>query len=217
MTETANILQVDTLRCDSLSLVEWKSQNAYDYGHELITPDFNVMQWIMERINKYFDGFVDTSGTDQYVKVAWVIAGLVVLAAVGYLLWRNGSKLFGSVGKSRAIYPDEDTIYGIDFDAAIRRALESENYHEAVRMVYLQTLRYLSDNDYINWQIFKTPTQYIMEMKSDTFRTFTLHFIRVRYGNYDADVTLYETMQDMQDTLRQQNPPKDDRSKGGDE
>ena len=215
MPQTIDMITADTLSCDSLSMLEWRSQEDFDYGREMITPDFNVMQWVMEKIHQFFGDIFDVSVDERYVKVAWIVAGLVVAGAVGYMLYRYRPRLFGGAGKEKVLYPEEDTIYGIDFDVAIRNALDNENYHEAVRMVYLQTLRYLSDNDYINWQIFKTPTQYITELKNEAFHTFTLHFIRVRYGNYDANVSLYETMLDLQDTLRQQNPPKEDPQKGG--
>lgn len=217
MSPTIDLPVADTLHCDTLSLMEWRSQDAFDYGRELVTPDFNVMQWVGGWLDELFGDMFDFSVDERYVRLLWIISGVVVGAVVAYLLYRYHQRLFGSAGKDRVSYPEEDTIYGIDFDAAIRRALDSNNYYEAVRMVYLQTLRYLSDNDYINWQIFKTPTQYINEVRSDTFRTFTFHFIRVRYGNYDADVSLFETMLDLQDTIRQQNPMKDESQKGGEQ
>lgn len=217
MNPVLGLTVADTLRCDSLSLVEWKSQSDYDYSRELVTPDFNLMQWITEKVQRFLSQFFDVSIDEDYVRLIWIITGVIVLAAIIYLLVRYRPKLFGSTGKNKEYYPEEDTIYGIDFEKAIRHALDNENYHEAVRMVYLQTLRYLSDNDYINWQIFKTPTQYIVEMQNDTFRTFSMNFVRVRYGNYDADVSLCETMQDLQDTLRQQCPPKEGVEKGGEE
>ena len=175
------------------------------------------MEWLVDKLSRFLHRFFSVSVDDEYLRIIWIVAAIGVLALIVYLLYRYRPKLFGGVGRSKVSYPDEDTIYGIDFEAAIREALASENYHEAVRMVYLQTLRYLSDNKYINWQIFKTPTQYIVEMHSDTFREFSMHFIRVRYGNYDADVSLFETMQDLQDTLRQQHPAHDDVEKGGTE
>lgn len=216
MVQTVDIMSADTLSCDSLSMLEWRSLDDFDYGRELVAPDFNVIQWVALKLNELFGDMFDFSVDERYVNVVWGVAGLVVAGVIAYMLYRYRMRLFGSIGKEKVLYPEEDTIYGIDFDAAIRSALDNENYHEAVRMVYLQTLRYLSDNEYINWQIFKTPTQYISEVKTDSFRMFTFHFIRVRYGNYDADVSLYETMLDLQDAICQQNLPKDENQKGGD-
>ena len=57
----------------------------------------------------------------------------------------------------------EDTIYGVDFSGGIADALSRSDYREAVRLLYLQTLKRLSDEKRIDWQPYKTPTQYINE------------------------------------------------------
>ena len=40
---------------------------------------------------------------------------------------------------------EEDTIYGVDFSGGIADALSRSDYREAVRLLYLQTLKQLSD------------------------------------------------------------------------
>lgn len=44
----------------------------------------------------------------------------------------------------------------------------------------------LSDHQLIDWQPFKTPTQYAHEWKNRDFRQITNLFIRVRYGGFEA-------------------------------
>ena len=46
----------------------------------------------------------------------------------------------------------------------IADALCPTDYREAVRLLYLQTLKQLSDGKRIDWQLYKTPTQYIYEV-----------------------------------------------------
>ena len=87
-----------------------------------------------------------------------------------------------------------ETIYGIDFDAEIAKALAASNYRQAVRYLYLKTLRRLSDAGHINWQPSKTPSQYVYEVQRDEFRQLTQHFLRVRYGNFEATRELYDEM-----------------------
>ena len=69
---------------------------------------------------------------------------------------------------------------------------------EAVRLLYLQTLKQLSDGKRIDWQLYKTPTQYIYEVRLPAFRQMTNHFLRVRYGNFEATETLFHAMRDLQ-------------------
>ncbi len=93
-------------------------------------------------------------------------------------------------------------LYGIDFDAEIKAALVRRDYKEAVRLLYLQTLKQLSDKELIDWQLYKTPTQYIYEVKSESqrnvFRNLTNSFLRVRYGNFDATEQLFIEMSGLQ-------------------
>ena len=92
----------------------------------------------------------------------------------------------------------EDTIYGVDFAERIADALARTDYREAVRLLYLQTLKQLSDGKRIDWQLYKTPTQYIYEVRLPAFRQMTNHFLRVRYGNFEATETLFHAMRDLQ-------------------
>ena len=65
-------------------------------------------------------------------------------------------------------------------------------------MIYLQTLKALSDSAQIDWQPYKTPTQYSKEVTTGDFRTFTNHFLRVRYGNFEATQVLSVEMKRLQ-------------------
>ena len=140
------------------------------------------------------------------------LLAIVVLGVIAWYLWRNHPGLFRRQEQVEAAYDDtEDTIYGIDFDTTIAQALTREDYREAIRLRYLQTLKALTDANIIDWQPFKTPTQYVRELSSSSlcsgdavakaaFRTLTSHFLRVRYGNFSATRQLYDEV----DSLRKE-------------
>ena len=96
---------------------------------------------------------------------------------------------------------EEDTIYGVDFSGGIADALSRSDYREAVRLLYLQTLKRLSDEKRIDWQPYKTPTQYINEVRMPVFRQLTNHFLRVRYGNFEATEELFDSMKSLQEEI----------------
>lgn len=73
---------------------------------------------------------------------------------------------------------------------------------EAVRLLYLQTLKQLSDEKRIDWQLYKTPTQYVYEVRMPAFRQLTNHFLRVRYGNFEATEALFHVMQSLQEEVK---------------
>ncbi|MBQ7423037.1 MAG: DUF4129 domain-containing protein [Prevotella sp.] len=195
-------LPSDSLVCDTASLVRWQGDEAYNYGRELVAPDMNMMQWILEQIERFLDRISNDMLGNPDSRLLLAIAGGVLIVAVLYLLYRYKPALFGRTGKSVLPHSTgEDTIYGIDFEAEIARAMARKDYKEAVRMVYLQTLRRLSDDGMINWQIYKTPSQYKKEVPSSAFSRFTDDFIRVRYGNFEADAALVEGMQTLQSEI----------------
>ena len=92
------------------------------------------------------------------------------------------------------------------FDAEIRRAIDRKDYREAIRLLYLQTLKLLSDDGRIDWQLYKTPTEYIYEVKQEMlrtpFRNLTHGFLRVRYGNFPASESLFEELAALQTQIR---------------
>ena len=210
------ITPTDTLHIDAAMLEAWRDNSAYDYNRELVQSEFSLREWLMEQIRDFFDNIFDSQAYSENETLIWTIASIVLLTIVGYFVSKYRTKLFGWRSESAKVdyKVTEDTIYGIDFDAAIGRAMESENYREALRLVYLQTLKRLTDDGCIDWQPYKTPTQYVGELPTKEFRELSHHFLRVRYGGFDADRNLVERMQHLQADIINQRSQSDER-KGG--
>ena len=49
----------------------------------------------------------------------------------------------------------------------------------------------------------KTPTQYIRECDNDDFRQLTNLFLRVRYGNFEATPSMYDSVVGLQSSVIQ--------------
>ena len=58
------------------------------------------------------------------------------------------------------------------------------------------------DEKRIDWQLYKTPTQYVYEVRMPAFRQLTNHFLRVRYGNFEATEALFHVMQSLQEEVK---------------
>ena len=149
-----------------------------------------------EELNDLFDTVIDNAAT------RWLLisAGAILLFFVLFLLWKYQPGLFG---RNKKLSPldyevSEDTIYGIDFDREIGQAERRGDYRQAVRMVYLQTLAALSESHKLDWQPQKTPSEYIREVRSNSFTQMSNSFIRVRYGNFEATRELLEQMRQWQ-------------------
>jgi hypothetical protein len=98
-------------------------------------------------------------------------------------LWR------GEAAKVAVPYSESlEDIHGINFDAEVEKALAQHNYRLAVRLLYLKCLKQLSDKNLIQWEIDKTNTAYLYELKNNEqrqiFGLLTSRFEYVWYGNF---------------------------------
>ena len=76
----------------------------------------------------------------------------------------------------------------------------------STKIPFTETLKLLSDDGRIDWQLYKTPTEYIYEVKQEMlrtpFRNLTHGFLRVRYGNFPASESLFEELAALQTQIR---------------
>ena len=192
----------DTLSCDSALLHQFRSDEAYNYAQELQAPELDWWDWLMSKIGEFLSAIIDIQGKGDFRIVISIILGLAVIALIAFILYRYQFKLFGRAGKIANEDDEEDNIYGVDFDAVYAKAMAQKDYYKAVRIVYLRTLRWLSDGNKISWQLYKTPTQYTHEFLSAEFQRMTAVFMRVRYGNYEASEELVKLMTDLESQIK---------------
>ncbi len=102
-------------------------------------------------------------------------------------------------GKSKVIdvpYDESlENIHEINFDEQLETALENNNYRLAVRLLYLQTLKQLSDRELIDWQPEKTNNIYVAELENQSlqvdFSSLTYQFEFIWYGDFPVDKTQF--------------------------
>ncbi|MDR0835224.1 MAG: DUF4129 domain-containing protein [Tannerella sp.] len=190
-------LTADTIVYDVKKIVEYQSDRKYDYNSQLSTPDYSIRDMINEWINGLFREIFGGQFADKYTAPILICALVFVIAAIIYFLYLKRPELFM---RKKKVQPldyniEEENIHAIDFNREIAKATEAGDYRLAIRLVYLKTLRLLSDNELIDWQIYKTPSEYLYEIKGNglkkPFKELTNKFLQVRYGNYDVSEALY--------------------------
>ncbi|MDR1380326.1 MAG: DUF4129 domain-containing protein [Tannerella sp.] len=198
----------DTVVYDVKKIAEYQADARFDYNSQ---PDMSgygwfelVSRWFNRLLNSIFSGRFE----ERYTTPVMIALFLIALVAVLYFLYRKRPTLFMRSRKT-AVLPydaEEENIREMDFDREIASALEAGNYRLAVRMIYLQTLRLLSDGNLVDWQIHKTPTEYLYEVGNGEvkrpFRELTVHFLQVRYGNYRASPERFDAMRGIQRQIR---------------
>lgn len=202
------IIEADTLVCDTARIAWWHSQPAYDYNRELITPEIDVFRWLSMQMAKLLSAIFGSQFAEEYTGLVLICLAAVIIVFLLWVLYRKRPELFmRSSRQVKVAYSvEQDTIYGIDFQQRIAEAIARRDYREAVRLLYLQTLKRLSDAEKINWQLYKTPTEYIYELKPESLRTpfreLTNRFLRVRYGNFEATDSLFHEMEELQNAVQ---------------
>ena len=192
----------DTLVCDTAKIALWQSDPAYDYNRELITPELNLFEWISRQFGEFLRKIFGSRFAEEYSGLILICIAIILLLLIIWFVYKKRPELFMRSPKNALPYTvGEDTIYCVDFPGGIAGALSRQDYREAVRLLYLQTLKQLSDAERIDWQLYKTPTQYLNEVRLPAFRQLTNHFLRVRYGNFEATEELFRTMQALQEEI----------------
>lgn len=183
----------DTLSVDTLRIAEWRTKPEFDYTVEFKGSSFSLWDWFTDRFNQIMQNLFGDISLGYTGEIIWYVLGFgAIVAIIVYTLYRHPELLRWRSKKNAendGYIVEEDNIYGIDFPSTIDQALKVGNYREAVRLVYLQTLRHLSDAGKIDWQPAKTPSQYLNEYTGRPFHHLTTTFVRIRYGVYDADVS----------------------------
>lgn len=199
----------DTLVYDVQKIADYQADRRFDYNSQLTTPEYSWFEVVSRWFNRFINTIFSGSFEEKYTTPVMIVLFLIAVIAVFLFWYKKRPELFMRTRKTAPIPYDieEENIHGIDFDKEIETALDRADYRLAIRFLYLQTLRFLSDSNLIDWQIHKTPTEYVYEMKNRTmkqpFRELTNHFLQIRYGNYNASAERFDTMRAIQSALKQ--------------
>lgn len=193
----------DTLRIDSAQVAAWQADSRFDYDREIVGGSENVLQWLTRQLVEWLDRQLGAAIDSDVVYYSLLVLGGLTLGFIAYLVWRRRQAPFLRSEKSDALdYElEEDTIYGVDFDAQLAAAEQRRDWRQAVRLLYLQTLKRLSDAGRIDWQPSGTPAQYARQVADLPFTELSLHFVRIRYGNFAATEAIFREMQNLQTQL----------------
>jgi hypothetical protein len=194
------ILPADTIVYDIKKIAEYQSDRFYDYASQLEAPEYSIWDMINDWIHRLLRGIFGGGFAEKYTSPILIGALILAAAAIIYVLYLKRPELFM---RSKKVKPlacniEDENIHEIDFNTEIAKATGAGDFRFAIRLVYLKTLRILSDSKRIDWQIYKTPSEYLYEMKEKgskkPFKELTDKFLQVRYGNYDVSEALYEKM-----------------------
>ena len=146
---------------------------------------------------------VNLSGSDFFSSIFGVIFWIIAIGLFGYLVYRlflSNSSFLSRIRKnitSDIAAVEEENAN--DPDSLLRNAIKSGNYRLAVRYLYLQSLKRLSEKKFIEINTNKTNYEYVTEIRkhkfANEFASLTLQYEYVWYGEYPVDERLFEQIQ----------------------
>lgn len=152
---------------------------------------FWMMVWAI--IGRLFVG----AASNYVLKYFFIGAGVAIIIYI--VIKMVGAENIFSKRSQETILPYDvitENIHDIDYDQELNRLISEGKYRLAVRMLYLQSLKKLSDAQIIQWQPDKTNYNYLTEISKpelkNGFSDLTLQFDYIWYGDFPIDADKFE-------------------------
>lgn len=151
----------------------------YDYKPKLETQELSAWEKFKKRISDFFNNLFSFSSDGKTLStielimkiLGYAIIGFVIFMIVKLIINKEGGWAF-SRNKKKIINSSsvEENIHSINFKEVIAKAKSNNEYRIATRYYYLWLLKSLSDRTIIDWDIEKTNTDYLYEIKSSDLK-----------------------------------------------
>lgn len=194
---------------DNETIQKYKAEKEFQYDEEA-SKDLN---W-WERLWRNFWDWIDSLFGERQITgskatvwptvLKYVTIGVCIGVIIFVIFKLAGVDFKWLAGKAKAIEVPYDesleNIHEISFDDEIGNTVQSGNYRLAVRLLYLQTLKHLSDKGIIDWLPNKTNLAYVREVQKEDkgyeeFASLTNQFEYIWYGDFGVDKTTFAHIQ----------------------
>lgn len=184
---------------DESDLNTYRTDRDYQYSDDIPPPDSLIgkfFSWFFSQLRDFFTSPA-YQGFWRYVLLICIAALVIYLGIkaefLGFLVPGRGSQ-------TTLDYENlKEDIHAINFDQELEAASGQGNYRLGVRLLYLRTLKQLTDRHLIDWQPDKTNQQYGYELAGQPFaaefNALTRDFDYVWYGDFPVDKAQFDTLQ----------------------
>jgi len=181
---------VDIRTVNKKRVDEYKNQKEFQYETHTVRG-YSAWDLFWYWVWQQYDKLMQRDGFRVGSKILfWALAiGITVFAIVKIvgmekvMLWIKGNK--SGLGEFSV---SEEDIHGINFEKEISTAVVQKNFREAIRLMYLQSLKKLSDRELIHWSPSKTNIDYSRELAAtaytDHFQQLTRFYEYAWYGEF---------------------------------
>ncbi|MCB0443074.1 MAG: DUF4129 domain-containing protein [Flavobacterium sp.] len=177
-----------------------------DYIYEQAIKESNwwdrFKQWLADFFKNLFNLSSDTvSGkmVDILIKsLAVILIVFVIYLIVKSIMNGEGQWIFGKSSDKKVIhYEDiEKNLHLVDFEKLIKETLNSGENRLSIRYYYLWLLKKMANQNIIEWDIEKTNSDYLYEIKDLNFKSdfeyVSYLYNYIWYGEFELDETTFE-------------------------
>ncbi|MDR0793237.1 MAG: DUF4129 domain-containing protein, partial [Chitinophagaceae bacterium] len=131
----------------------------------------------------------------------WILVAVFVLAIVYFLLsnkiniFRKTTRSFSGGGEDY----DEENIFELPYQKLLKKAYDEKNYRLVIRLLYLQTLKILSEKSVIKYQAGLTNSTYVSQLYNskyyDLFFRITRYYEYVWYGEFPVETATFQKIE----------------------
>ena len=172
-----------------------------EFIYEFKTPEKNAWdrfkEWLANFLNNIFS-LTDSKSTLQFVTIALRVLAIIVIVFVIYLIVKaimnkEGQWIFGKNSDKKIINYDEieKNLHLVDFEKLIQKSLESGENRLTIRYYYLWLLKKMSEKQIIEWDVEKTNSDYLYEIKDEAqkedFAYLSYLYNNIWYGEFELD------------------------------
>ena len=177
-----------------------------DYIYEQAVKESNwwdrFKQWLADFFKNLFNLSSDTV-SGQVVDILIKSLAVILIVFVIYLIVKSimngeGQWIFGKSSDKKVIhYEDiEKNIHLVDFEKLIKETLKSGEQRLSIRYYYLWLLKKMADKNIIEWDIEKTNSDYLYEIKDQAFKSnfeyVSYLYNYIWYGEFELDEQTFE-------------------------
>lgn len=174
------------------AIADYKKQR--DFTYDDVAPAklslwSRFWRWFWEN----FMGALDGPNIGPILGYLFIALGVGAIVFAAFKLAGVDIKLLAKKSKNIEVPYEEslENIHEINFDDQLEVALAQKNYRLAVRLLYLKSLKHLSDQKLIDWKLEKTNQAYVSEIENEVqrsqFKQLTNQFEYIWYGEFFID------------------------------
>ncbi|WP_026705252.1 hypothetical protein [Flavobacterium soli] len=207
-TFTEKDIQIDSSNIEQLRFKpSFKEEyDSDDFVYEQKTKEENFWDRFKEWLARFFQRIFSISNNEAamntvdfvFKTIAVLVILFVVYLIVKAILSKEGKWVFGKNSDRKIINYDavERNLHSVDFEKLIKQSIQAGEKRLSIRYYYLWLLKKMSEKQIIEWDAEKTNSDYLYEIKSETFKKefgyLSYLYNYIWYGEFELDETTFE-------------------------